>query len=217
MRRLVRLVARLYPPAWRHRYAREFEALIDDLEPGWRELFDVMIGAITMQVRTLGIPAILAVAGALAGGLVAMRMPQVYAASGTIRLAAGDVSGDGASLARQLQASLDAALDGSSDARAATSLTLLDGRSAHPTVQVTYENRDPIQAQRVAAKLTAVLASGNPAAGLSAEVLESPRLPTSPEGFTYPTAASSGAVFGLVAGGLLVLFRARRSPGAVGL
>jgi hypothetical protein len=34
MRRLLRLAAWLYPPAWRDRYGAEFEALLDDAGPG---------------------------------------------------------------------------------------------------------------------------------------------------------------------------------------
>ena len=51
MKRLIRLASRLYPSSWRRRYAREFEALLDDVKPGPRQLFDVLKGAIAMRVR----------------------------------------------------------------------------------------------------------------------------------------------------------------------
>jgi hypothetical protein len=49
MKRWVALAARLYPAAWRARYGQEFEALLEDLEPGWRELADVAGGAVIMH------------------------------------------------------------------------------------------------------------------------------------------------------------------------
>src|SRR5262245_1794472 len=51
MKRLIRLASWLYPSSWRRRYAREFEALLDDVKPGPRQLFDVLKGAIAMRVR----------------------------------------------------------------------------------------------------------------------------------------------------------------------
>lgn len=93
MKRLFRLAARLYPSWWRQRYASEFEALLDDMKPGWRELFNVINGALTMQIKTLGtIPVAGALAGAFVGGIVAMRTPEVYASSATIRLKARDIA-----------------------------------------------------------------------------------------------------------------------------
>ena len=42
MRTLLRWLARLYPPAWRDRYAAEFDALLDDISPSIRDLCDVL-------------------------------------------------------------------------------------------------------------------------------------------------------------------------------
>lgn len=52
MRRALCLAARLYPARWRTRYGREFEALIEDVEPGWRYGWDVLLGAMEMQMAT---------------------------------------------------------------------------------------------------------------------------------------------------------------------
>ncbi len=49
MRRSIRWVARLYPRPWRERYGAEFDALLADTRAGWRELFNVLGGAIQMQ------------------------------------------------------------------------------------------------------------------------------------------------------------------------
>ena len=40
------------PRAWRVRYARELEALLDDLQPGCGELWDVFKGGLTMRITT---------------------------------------------------------------------------------------------------------------------------------------------------------------------
>jgi hypothetical protein len=93
MGRLIRRPARLYTPWWRRRYAAEFEALIDNLEPGLRTLFDVVRGALTMQMRTLrAVPIACALAGAIVGGFVATRTPAIYASSAIIRIDARDVA-----------------------------------------------------------------------------------------------------------------------------
>jgi len=53
MRRLIRSLVWLYPARWRHRYGAELVGLLDDLEPGWRQLFDVVQGAIIMNFRSI--------------------------------------------------------------------------------------------------------------------------------------------------------------------
>jgi hypothetical protein len=54
MRGLTKFFARLYPAAWRDRYARQFAALLEDVKPGWGASFDILKGAIVMQLRTFG-------------------------------------------------------------------------------------------------------------------------------------------------------------------
>ena len=93
MTRLVRFAVRLYPSWWRQRYAKELEALLEDVEPGWYELFDVFTGAFRMQIKTLGtIPVVCALAGAIAGGIIALRTPEVFASSATIHLKTREVA-----------------------------------------------------------------------------------------------------------------------------
>jgi hypothetical protein len=69
MRRLIRSVVWLYPARWRHRYGGEFVGLLDELEPGWRQLFDVVQGAITMNLRGIRPSAF---AGSLGRNVVAL-------------------------------------------------------------------------------------------------------------------------------------------------
>lgn len=42
MRTLIRWATRLYPRSWRDRYGPEFDALLGDIHPSWRDLFNVV-------------------------------------------------------------------------------------------------------------------------------------------------------------------------------
>jgi hypothetical protein len=50
MKKWPQLMARLYPSPWRRRYGAEFEALLEDRELKWRDVLDVFMGALKMQV-----------------------------------------------------------------------------------------------------------------------------------------------------------------------
>lgn len=50
---MTRWAARLYPRWWRERYGEEFAALLDDTNPGTRGAFDILKGALAMQMTTL--------------------------------------------------------------------------------------------------------------------------------------------------------------------
>ena len=87
------LAARLYPRPWRERYGEEFEAAIEDYRPGWRELGDIVGGALNMQIRRgdMRLVAALAAAGAIAMAVVAYRSPQTYASSAVVRVPPGNL------------------------------------------------------------------------------------------------------------------------------
>jgi hypothetical protein len=70
MRRWILLAANLYPRAWRERYGEEFQALLEDVNPGWRELADVMGGALKMQI-THGITPLKTIAALAVAGMIA--------------------------------------------------------------------------------------------------------------------------------------------------
>jgi uncharacterized protein involved in exopolysaccharide biosynthesis len=214
MKWLLRLAVQLYPGWWRQRYGREFEALLDDLKPGWRELSDVIHGALTMQIKTVGtIPVACALAGAIVGGIIAIRTPEVFASSATIALKANRES----AAAQEFRVSLERALGSSSETRKATSVTLQRADSAQLTLlKLTYLDPDPAQAQRVAERLTAAMATGNSERAASIEILDAPDLPKSPIGPDYPMTVASGGGVGLVAGGVVfLLLRSRRRPATV--
>jgi uncharacterized protein involved in exopolysaccharide biosynthesis len=171
-----------------------------------------------MQIKTLGtIPVVCALFGAFIGGIVAMRTPEVYASSATIRLKARDVANAQSAAAQDLRVSLEKAIGTSSETRGATSVTLLKSDSAETTVRLTYQDRNPVQAQRVAERLAAAVATENSERAASTEVVEAPGLPTSPIARDYPMTVAFGSGVGLVAGGVvLLLLRSRRRPASAG-
>jgi len=81
MKRVIRFVVGLYPARWRRRYGVEFDALLGDIIPRWRDLFDVLKGALEMQIRigTLGKSvAVFGVACALLAGAVSLTLSDMY-------------------------------------------------------------------------------------------------------------------------------------------
>ena len=52
MRTLIRWAARLYPATWRHRYAAEFEALLEDISPSFGDLCDVLGHVLRVRATT---------------------------------------------------------------------------------------------------------------------------------------------------------------------
>ena len=84
MKTLMRWAARLYPAAWRARYGPELEALLEDVGPGGGDLWDIVRGALFMQMTGLRFWKILAV-GTAAGillGLAASRFHRPKLATG---------------------------------------------------------------------------------------------------------------------------------------
>jgi uncharacterized protein involved in exopolysaccharide biosynthesis len=170
-----------------------------------------------MQIKTVGtVPVFCALAGAIVGGIVAMRTPEVFASSATIRITPASVANAQSAPAQDLRASLEKALVASNRAREATSVTLLGVDSARTTLRLTYLDRDAAQAQRVTEEMTAAVAARNSGEAASTEVLDSPSLPTSPIEPDYPMTVASGGGVGLVAGLVLSLFRSRRRSAIAG-
>ena len=89
MRGLIRFLSRLYPTAWRERYGAEFAALLEDVEPDWRTLLDIVKGALEMRMGTWNLATISATTG-LIGALVALGvsfvMPLRYASVAVLRI-----------------------------------------------------------------------------------------------------------------------------------
>ena len=85
----MRMAARLYPAAWRARYGAEFEALMEDVAPQWRDVWNVAGGAMEMQMTDVSfwklVPA-LGVAGAIVMAVVAFLVRPVYESGAVMRV-----------------------------------------------------------------------------------------------------------------------------------
>lgn len=90
MRRWIRWAARLYPAAWRQRYGAEFDALLEDIRPQWRDGFDILRGALEAQMTTWSfwkLVGAVGVAGAILAGAVSVSMPNRYVSTAVMRMA----------------------------------------------------------------------------------------------------------------------------------
>lgn len=56
MKRLALWFARLYPRRWRERYGEEFDALIEDADLSFRDLFDIAISVLEVEMKTTPSP-----------------------------------------------------------------------------------------------------------------------------------------------------------------
>jgi len=90
MRRWIRLAASLYPQGWRERYGEEFEALLEDVDLGWREFADVLWEAFKMQMSTatsyLKIACAMAVAGAIVATVASFGVPRQYVSEAVFQM-----------------------------------------------------------------------------------------------------------------------------------
>lgn len=87
MRRAIRFLARLYPAPWRAKYGDEFDTLIDDATPTAHAAFDVLKGAVKMQMTSGNFASTLvtgAVAGALLAFAISFAFPRMYRSQASI-------------------------------------------------------------------------------------------------------------------------------------
>ena len=96
MKRLARILARLYPAAWRKRYGAEFEALIEDARPGLGGALDILKGALSMQLTSwtpLRILAVSVIAGVVIAIGIGVRMPKRWSSAAVIQVEPGPQDG----------------------------------------------------------------------------------------------------------------------------
>jgi hypothetical protein len=89
MKKLLRMAAHLYPAAWRDRYGVEFQALLDQIDPGWLDIVDVIKGGLQMRLRRTHpavIVAAVGVAGAFVAGAAALSTADRFVSRGTINV-----------------------------------------------------------------------------------------------------------------------------------
>ena len=81
MKRIARLLTRIYPAAWRERYGEELDGLIEDRGLRAADLFDVFWTGIKMRLTGRSLVRVVlpcAMAGGLAGVVIAIRTPVLY-------------------------------------------------------------------------------------------------------------------------------------------
>lgn len=229
MTRLLRLLARSYPAAWRDRYGVEFQALLDETKPGWRDVLDVFNGGLQMRLRRAH-PAltmtVFGVVGAFGAGAAAFGTADRFASTGTMTVRSGE--GVMPRLARSAfnQDALTSIIQrrdlyrterGQSSAEGAVNRMRGDiglQLISPSIVQVSFTSGDARQAQEVASDLVRELVQANLAerSGATVQVIDPPGealVSVSPR--RVAAASLGGLGGGALIGALIGLFR--RRPG----
>ena len=199
MRRWIRLAARLYPARWRRRYGAEFDALLEDATPTWRDAIDVGLGALEMHMNAWSFPKLAIVcglAGAILAAAMAVRMPDNYISEAVLR-----VSGDEQSTQFFSDRVVQPALSRTSLSeliqkndlyptdrrrmpledviermRHDIRITVASSATADPknfAFVVQYVYRDPVRAQRTTSELVSKMMEANLVAGMRANQAKS--------------------------------------------
>jgi hypothetical protein len=211
----MRFAVSLYPARWRARYGREFEALVEDMDPGWPDFWNILQGGLVMRLTSIGlIPVCVAIAGLLLGAAVAAKQRELYRSSSTVTLKASDPQrvrallgntfgpGSHPTAGMQKAARIRVAVDERGPAQK-------DGATR---LVVASEDEDAAKAQRVTQQLVDLVAKAAAAQGASPlhfETISAPDLPTSPSGPGRTAIAMFCGAAGLLLGALVAWFRQR--------
>lgn len=93
MKRLLKILARLYPSDWRKRYGVEYDALLEQGTPRARDAFDVLRAAVEMQVTNWSLVKVVlpcAICGALLTGAISFAISPQYFSRTLIRITVDD-------------------------------------------------------------------------------------------------------------------------------
>ena len=244
MTRLVRWAAWLYPPDWRARYGAEFEALLEDAGTGWRELGDVVKGAVLMHFNARSITAITAVCGVigLAAAAIAFSIHDRYVSTAVLRLGGPTPEAQSSELRHLAEHVLGRdslagiiqkyglypeerkriPLEDIVQEMRRNIMILPIRKAGHPltapadAIQIRFSYPDKAIAQAVTRELTTGLLQGSLPV-LSLEVLDPASLPQQP---SYPNRTSfliAGLGIGLAAGAIVTAARRWRIVAATGL
>jgi hypothetical protein len=211
----MRFAVSLYPARWRARYGREFEALIEDMDPGWPGFWNIAQEGLVMRLKSIGlIPVCWAAAGLLLGGVVAARTHDLYRSSATVTLKASDPQrvrtmlgntfgpGSHPRLGLEKAAWIRVAVDERGPAQQ-------DGATR---LVVASEDEDAVKAQRVTRQLVDLVArtaAAQAASPLQFETISTPNLPTSPSAPSRAGLALTCAAAGVLLGAFVAWFRQR--------
>ncbi len=94
MRKMVHFAVRLYPARWRARYGPEFHAVLEDMNAGFGDLFDIVKGALLMQFNRSSVLLTAAACGLLGifvAAVVCHVTPRRYASTAIIHIEASSI------------------------------------------------------------------------------------------------------------------------------
>ena len=113
MKRILKLLARLYPSTWRTRYDAEYDALLDDATPRPQDAFNILWGATKMQLTSRSFVKIVlpcAIGGALIAAAISFAIQPRYSSQTRITVTeSAPVTGD--NLKKTLSTLRDSALN----------------------------------------------------------------------------------------------------------
>lgn len=233
----IRWAASLYPAAWRRRYGAEFATLLEDIDPGWRDFFDVLRGAILMNFKMPAggkIVVATAVAGLAVAAWFAIRSTDQYVSTAVMQCPAGEVD----EIQDRLNSAQQRALSRTSLTQIlmrediyrqerqtqplekivgnmrnrAISIGVVDtAANRPPAFTVQFEYPDRYKAQAVARDLTSALSEGmSENNGPQLQVLDPPTLPSAPVAPRRSRIVIMGLIAGVLAG--ILLLGVRRWP-----
>jgi hypothetical protein len=239
MKALMRLAMRLYPAAWRARYGEELEALVEDIGPAQRDVWNVLGGALRMQLSIWNswklIPT-LAVAGAAVMAVTAFSIRTEYMSSGVVQItgvssvpqfahAIDRLRTDAVSRAECAEIVAEEGLyPGVPPEEAivqfqrnllivpfARTAALPSGQERWPqALMLRFHYSDPGKAQRVVGRLMGEVMAANLSEGISVRALD-PASPSSPIWPNRPGMVAMGTAAGLLLGTLCLMKRWRQA------
>ncbi len=243
MKRVLRLLIRLYPAWWRSRYGGELEALLEDSGSGSRDVWDLFRVAMEMQMKNWSfgrIVGVCGIAGVLLAGIVAfLLMPYPYRSTATLKVTPLDTDAFVNLLEKALshQALTNIINDQNLYRRERSSRPMEDVVEAMRRVivvrpvgpnlaRVSFSYEDPVQAQRVSQDLVARIIFANlssrgdtisPSDRTKGERIElvapADEGKKQIEGKARTAMTSLGLPAGLLFGVVLALILRRRAPG----
>jgi hypothetical protein len=193
----------------------ELEALLDEMELGWRDVWNVVNGGLAMRLTSIRlIPVGLALVGVLGGTAISLAIPDRYPSTAILRLSATEPQ----AIRQLLNGTFGpGSHSGAGREHASWMRVAVDRRSPAPkdgatTLVVASADEDAAKAQRVTQQLVDVVAKALEArtassAHIRLETITAPKLPTSPSGPNRAALAASGGAAGLFLGAIVAWFR----------
>jgi len=214
-----RIFLALYPKKWRDRYGTEIEALLEDVEPGGRDLADLAWGGIKMQMTNWGFAKIIAtfaIVGLMAGGITSLMVKNTYMSTAVLRLT-GDADAFAKAETNALSmASLSSMIENEDlyheermrepladviERMRTRDIHIAAKRGESNAFQVSYSTTDPLKAQTVTRLLIERLSNNVPASpGQNLEVLDPPQFPKQPVAPNRVLIAFLGLAGGVIVG-----------------